>query len=388
MGRLQTRPTRGALRRAWVQLHVWIGVIAGLVVAVIAITGAILTLSGPLTRMENRDLLFAGGREVQTADWLDIDLWIENALRSHPGMEIEGAYAPGATPVRTNSVLLVAHSHGADGEFAGHVVMPVDPDSRSPLGTSLYEATWAGIVMTLHTSLLADVVGSEVIAWATVFILLSAGAGVYLWWPRAGEWRAALSVPAAKTGRRAWLAWHNFVAVWFVVPLLLLIVSGLYFLKPQWIDPIIHVVSDVREPDFEASATGSPRCSATLSLGDAVALAQQRFPDLAMRAAVIPEEIGAPFYVSMMPPGGDARAFSTELWVDRHCREILFVRRGDSLTAGEWLFSEMRPIHADLKLGAFGAVLTGISGVALFALFVTGIVMFFRWRLRGLVRAG
>ena len=49
---------------------------------------------------------------------------------------------------------------------------------------------------------------------------------------------------------------HNLLSVYLYVPLLIIALTGIYFSKPEWIDPVLSVVSIARQPGSSRACQG------------------------------------------------------------------------------------------------------------------------------------
>lgn len=59
-----TRTRRGAMRRAWLQIHLWLGLSLGLLGAVVRVTGSILVFDQPIDRALNPQRYAMSGSSV------------------------------------------------------------------------------------------------------------------------------------------------------------------------------------------------------------------------------------------------------------------------------------------------------------------------------------
>jgi uncharacterized iron-regulated membrane protein len=375
------------VRKAWLQVHLWLGIGVGFFLALVGLSGALLVFGPNLARAELGSLLFPDGASasasVQT-EWRPISEWVAAARSKYPELgEIEVIAAPGTTPIPSSVPMIAASvsrkaSSGATREL--HGVVPVDPLTSQPIGMFLAEETKLVYLTAFHASLFVPFVGQDLVAICSTIFLLSVVSGLYLWWPRDGRWRAALTYRRGSTGRLRLMSLHNVAAVWLLVPLIVVVLSGVVLLRPGWIRPALDVVSTVR--DYESRAVSpSAACSRAepTSLEQALALAQTHAPGQRWRLIVNSHE--QPFIqVSLRRDGDDPRAQSTELWIDKRCPRILAARVAGSLTRGEGFLSSMMPLHASLRLGVVGSVLVFLTGVALPFLFATGLWMWLRRR--------
>lgn len=375
-----TRPSyKPAMRRLFLQVHLWAGLIVGAVLSVVGVTGAMLVFLEPLTRSDYAHLAFPAN-QVPTPQWGAVDQWIAKSKAAYPDIEaVELIFAPGAAPVPAKVPVMVAPAHLQDGT-EHHYLISINPVTNAPSGRAAIESSVTGLILFLHATLLVPVVGFDLVAWASVLMLISIGAGIYLWWPPAGKWRNAFLIKRGAKGRRLWLDVHNVTAVWLLLPLVTVILTGIYLSKAHWFDPTLDAVSGIRQPDFTtfSKPANTPGCRAATP-GSALAAVLADHPGKIVRMIGLGEGGGAPIYIGLTTAGSDPRVLSTEVWVDQNCLSNRFARSGDDLSAAEWLKSQSRVFHADLGLGVVGAAMVFLTGIILPFLYVTGIVL---WRKR------
>ena len=206
--------------------------------------------------------------------------------------------------------------------------------------------------------------------------------GLYLWWPRNRNWYGALTLKRGARGRRRLLDLHNLFAVYLYVPLLILAVTGVYVIKPHWIDPAISLVSVARTPDPEALArTAKPgSCTARTTPGQAADLAQARFPSAKFVLIVIPRQQEQPYRVQLAPPNNLDDKGQTQVFVDRECPIILTAIDGEVRVASETFRAVVFPLHRNLMLGRFGQAIVFFAGLLLPVSFVTGLLLWLEKR--------
>lgn len=191
------RRVRGGL--AW--LHLWIGLVAGFAFVVLGLSGSVLTF--------HTELLLA----------------------AEPGLAQERPVVDGRvlarivaeqSPQGLRSLDLPRASMPAwQGYFADGSRRYFGTDDGALLLTRTSDNDWLLWLHELHTHFLAGDTGKEAVGiagWLACFMLLS---GLYLWWPRLGQWWAQLR-PHAHPPVRRWLTWHRSAGA-ITLPLLLLV---------------------------------------------------------------------------------------------------------------------------------------------------------------------
>ncbi|HZH42726.1 MAG TPA: PepSY-associated TM helix domain-containing protein [Lysobacter sp.] len=205
---LARRRVRAAL--AW--LHLWMGLGAGLLFALLGLSGSVLTFHTELLRWQQPQL-FAHAPRVDAsvlervyAEWTPQGLTALDLPR--PSLPVwQGYFADGSR----------RYFAPADGEL-----LLVRSAGNDPL-MWLHE---------LHTHFLAGETGEQVVGvvgWIALFMLLS---GLYLWWPKLARLRSHLRVYSGPPTRR-WLSWHRSSGVLLLPLLLLATLTGVGMVYPK-----------------------------------------------------------------------------------------------------------------------------------------------------------
>jgi uncharacterized iron-regulated membrane protein len=356
-------------RKIWLNIHLWLGLTAGLVLALIGLTGSILVFYRPLLLME------LGYRvEGRPPVRADVDAWIAAAHRSYPELgSFDFVIGPGFAMGGNNVANLGVQ--GADGRA---LTIVVNPSSGLPLSKFRWGDTYTAEILKFHTRLSISMAWSrDAIAWLAVAMLVSMVTGLYLWWPRNRNWRVAFTLKRGARGRRRLLDLHNLFAVYLYVPLFILAFTGAYFVKPEWIDPAVWFLSESRTVDAAALArTSAPgACNARTSPGQAVDLAKARFPAAKFVLMIIPKQAEGPYRIQLAPPNNIDGKGQISVYVDRECPVIVTALDGTIPTGMEAFKAVMFPLHANLMLGTFGSAIVFLAGLLLPFSFVTGVLL-------------
>ena len=362
-------------RKIWLNLHLWIGLTAGLLLAMIGLTGSLLVFSEPILKMElGRSHFTVDGPPVSSPA---VDQWIANVRRSYGDIDaIDYINGPGSSLSGDLTARMVAHTSSGE-----NIRVNVDPYSGLPLGRYVWENTYTSYIYGLHGALTTSTFwrgfGRGVVAWIGLAMIVSMATGLYLWWPRNRNWRMAFTFKRGARGRRWLIDLHNIFAVYLYVPLFILAFTGVYFVRSAWIDPAISLVSVPRTPDPVALAqsSGPGSCPAKTTPGQAVAVAQARFPSTKLGLLTIPRQSAEPYEVELLSPDSFGIGGATQVFVERECPNILTVIDGKTAVVAEAFQSATRGLHHDLMLGRFGQALEFVSGLILPVSFVTGLLL-------------
>jgi uncharacterized iron-regulated membrane protein len=365
-------------RRIWRTVHLWLGLSAGLILAIIGLTGALLVFNEQMSRAETGAALFT---PIEKGEWRPVSEWIANVEKRYPEYApVESVHGIGAVPIATGVPVLFKHAERGGKE--SHVLLGVNPVTAEPTGVVIAEDTWIGTILLLHVELLSGETGNLIVALVAVTAIVLTLTGLYLWWPRPGRWGHIFMVRKDARGAAQLLDLHNVPTVWLFVPYLIILLTGLYLQKSDWIDPLIKPLSEIRElQDSETASAAIGACAKATTIDGAIAIARKdRDPREAIKTIWLPSGPQTPYFIELSANSADPRKGGTVIWVDRNCPQIVSQREASAMTAGETIKAWLWPLHADLGLGLFGQILVAAVGLLLAGLFATGTLLWLKRR--------
>ncbi|MCC2956280.1 PepSY domain-containing protein [Massilia sp. IC2-477] len=233
----------------------------------------------------------------------------------------------------------------------------------------------------LHRYLMVGDAGKLIIAVQGVALLLLTLTGIVVWWPKmtlSAFWHA-ISVRRGGNWPKFSFQLHR-AAGFYVAPVLLVLAfSGVYFNMPDWVTPAIRAVAPLTKNGklTNASSKDAPRIDA----GVAMAAAQARYPRGRVSRIGIPGKPEQPYEVRVRQPGELRHgAGATRVSVDAGSGAVL--RTIDPLAArgGDWFTSLLYPLHTGEAFGLAGRILISVVGVTPLLFFVTGLVVWLKFR--------
>lgn len=213
-----------ALRRAWFQLHKWIGLLLAVVIVPLSLSGAVLVWDEAVDRVLNPARYAISGTVL-----LDPHRY-ESAARGvlEPGERIASIALPdGAAPVQVTA--LTPPDPSRRGPPARSTVY-LDPPTARVLGVADTRSGVLRLLHNLHGNLLVPGVGRQIVGWIGVAMLLSSVSGLWLWWPTVGRWARGLRW---RRHRNTDTNLHHLFGFWIALPLFLLSLTGVWIAFPQ-----------------------------------------------------------------------------------------------------------------------------------------------------------
>jgi uncharacterized iron-regulated membrane protein len=221
------RPQSFWIRKAFFQVHLWLGIGIGLYVLTISISGSAIIYRRDLMRNSPRQAVIvpASGQRMS------VEELTRRALRAYPAYEVDNIREAQAPDEPDDVVLERAHKR---------IERLFDPYSGSDLGNphSMIErmVEW---LADLHDNLLAGQTGRLVNGIGACLVTLLALTGVTIWWPGIKNWRRSTTVNwKANFSRFNWDL-HSAVGFWCSSFVLVWGISGIYFCFPGVFRPLI-----------------------------------------------------------------------------------------------------------------------------------------------------
>jgi uncharacterized iron-regulated membrane protein len=381
-------------------VHLWTGLVFGTILVLQGLSGAALSWVHELDAMLNPGLLHTAPppglrdgeplrvapREVQAVH----DRLAADERYGKPNMLM--------LPERAGDVYVAWYRPGKEASAWKQAVtrqVMVDPATLAVLG----ERNWgeAGLsrpllmptLFHLHRYLLAGEAGKVVIAVQGVALVLMTLTGIAIWWPRMtrSAFVNALSVRFGGSWPRLSFQLHRSAGALCAPVLLFLGFSGVHFNMPAWTTPLVGTVASVtpNAKPVNRSSAGLP----PLSVAEAIEAAQARYPQARIGRVSFPAGANQPWEVRVRQPG-ELRQGPGATRVSIDARDGAVLRVIDPLRApgGDRFLAALFPLHSGEAFGVAGKVFISIMGLTPLGFFVTGIVLWLKFRRKPKKKAG
>jgi uncharacterized iron-regulated membrane protein len=372
-----TTPTSAKRRpwyKVWRDIHLYLGLTIGAVFVLAGLTGSLLVFYVELDEVLNPELHVT---EQQTQQPLQSYEAIYQALKQAHS-ERSGAWR--LEIPRNSQAMLMARYYKAKEKEHVHFA-PLMAWVNPYTGEVVSSRFWGDYVMTwiydLHYELLLDKTGKIIMGIIGIFLLVSVVIGVYLWWPKSGKFKSALTFKAKASKERFHYDLHNVSGIYSLVFLGLLLISGAILELPDYFNPLLNKLSPLHKgDDFQSTVphTGQTR----ITVDEAVKLAAQNYPNAKLRWIETPSNAEDSYNFRFYQKGEPSQRFPKSIvWVDQYNGKVLAKRDPAEQSSGDVFLSWMHPLHSGEIAGMTGRVIVVISGFIPAILFYTGFV---RWR--------
>ena len=352
-------PRKLWLRRAFFQIHLWLGVLLSLYVIVIGLSGSIAVFQDEIRRASMPKV------ELDESHIAPLNSVIVQTQRKWPTLRL--TYV--GFPQRENPwwTLYVENERGrADLRYA-------DAATGAP-----YEhrgRLFIDFVLDLHVYLLAGSTGFIVNCVSGIGLLILAITGCVLWWPGVKVWTRGFFISLRHRWRRINYDAHNAVGIWTLLIVSWWGITAVYFLLPYKMAAVVNAVSPLvgmKQPE----APGPQAGTGAVALEEIIQAARSASPGY-FEGVGIPEKPGG--LVTAYVDRSRAGDFSHRdiLTFDGHTGKLLTVwHYGDNRSAGDWFLWLMYPLHFGTLWGTTVKVIWSLLGLSLPVLSVTGLLMY------------
>ncbi len=355
-------------RTVWLIGHRWIGLLLGLLIGLIGLSGSIIVFEQTLDTALNPGLhrVDPGEELLPFADLAAV------ATAAHPDKNLLFLLREDDNP-ETSAYAMMAPRGGARTQVF------LNPYTGQVLG-SRPEQTWLVAVHLFHGELLAGPVGEAVVGGIALILVFSLIGGLVLWWPSIGGWKRALTVKAGSNTPRLLRDLHNvFGAYGFIV----LFICSLTALPLIWPEPTKAVLSVMLgdPPMAQRPRTSTPsEDGSRITLGEATEVGRATVPGQWVNLALQAFGPRGFYMIRLLPPGQTSMATSTTVFVDQYSGAVLDRSVPTRQHIVDALASDFSgTIHNGSILGLPGRWLVFIAGFAFPVLFITG---FWLWARR------
>jgi uncharacterized iron-regulated membrane protein len=226
------RPQSLWIRKAFFQVHLWVGLVIGLYVAAISISGSAIVFRRELTRKHSRQIVIL----AQSRHRMSVEELTQHAQQAYPSYEVDNLSEQPTPNGPADVVLERAHKR---------IERLFDPYTGSDLGDR-HSAIERGVtwLADLHDNLLAGSSGRLGNGIGSCLVTLLALTGAMLWWPGIRNWRRSTTINwQARFPRFNWDV-HSAIGFWCWFFVLVWGISGIYFCFPAIsLSPGIHLIA-------------------------------------------------------------------------------------------------------------------------------------------------
>jgi uncharacterized iron-regulated membrane protein len=383
----------GLMRKTIFWLHLVTGVVAGLVILIMSVTGVLLMYQKQITA-------WADGAKVQVDESVGAPLSVEELLEKVRAVEKK---TPSSISVSSDPQMAVAMSWGREKvlfvhPYTGAVVSEGSKAVRGFFQLMIDWHRWLGM------SGEKKPIGKAITGACNLGFLFLVVSGIYLWWPKTKKaLKAAIAFDFSLRGKARDWNWHNVAGFWMAIPLFLVVITATFF-SYSWPTDLLYKAtgnepppktarpaqpaqpggakgSENREGERLKAVGGEKESDAApgyTGLGKHFALAQQQVEGWTTATLRMPTSPGGALAFTV-DRGSHARPdLRSQVTIDPRTGMIEKTETYSSYNAARKIRLWVRWIHTGEAGGVIGQTVAGIASAAGALLVWTGIALAFR----------
>jgi uncharacterized iron-regulated membrane protein len=351
--------------------HIYLGIISGLILAVVGFTGSILTFQDEIDAALNKNLF-----EVQEGmRKIPLEAAVSLVREKYPGLTFDYAMNENDAPGMAYRFY----------DFASEKEFFINPYTGTLSGKRLYESSFIRVVMDIHTSLLVPKAGEYITGIAALILLILTISGLRLWIPQ--KWKQLKSVLTVKFSgsfKRQNYDWHNVIGFYSSPVVIFLSLTGVCITFSVVIVPMLFMLSGKSPKSVEQifdAHSGYTKNAVRLSPEQAAAVVYRQMPDSRIGGIALPGDSTGTYRFDMLSPGLPEDGKREMLIIDQYSGRTLLNSRKDFPQAGNAYLAWLTSLH----YGSFGGmptkILACLGGLSPLALLITGFLIWYpRWR--------
>ena len=364
------------LKKVLFQIHWFFGITAGLVLALMGITGALYSFEDEILDAINPDVLFVQP-QAQRLSLAEMVTKVEEQGKDTAAMfriDVDGD--------RIAQVWFKPAPGQRRGEM--HNFNPyTGAFTEDAVGQDVF-----GFILNLHRFLAAGEFGKQVTAACTLILVFFCLSGLYLRWPRKPlNWRVWLTLDWAKKGRSFNWDLHSVFGTWCLIIYLLLAITGLMWSYDWFSNGVTKLIGDPPVAG-EQRRGGGPRPAAAQQDASSVAAVAPDYdaiwqtiktaagPDLKtynLRMPAAPGQMATVFYLLKTAP--HPRALN-QITLDPASGALKAVSRYTDKSLGGQLLVSNYALHTGSYFGLTGRIVVTVAALMMPLFFITGWLLY------------
>jgi len=365
----ETNSTWKKARKLFNDIHLWMGIGAGLILFVVCLTGTIYTFSSEIQEAlnpERYEIAVQSNTERLTAE--AIAQQVEQTLS-------EGKVTTLRIP--TDEARSYEVSVKKEGERRGTTYL-VNPYTAEIKGTTKGAGSeFFMTVFRLHRWLLLDTeVGRPIVGVATlifVFIILT---GLVIWFPqRLKSWKQGLRVKFSGSWKRTNHDLHNALGFYSSFLLLIMALTGLQWSFEWYRTGLYNVLGVDRNRPTEEFDIKPTETESILTVANFLQIANEQLPYEGDYRISLPDELQKPVAITKYQTGFFAPSAGDVLKLNPHTGEVLSLEVFSEKPWNEQVARSIKALHMGTFYGTFSKIIYFIACLIATSLPITGTII-------------
>ncbi|WP_421715706.1 PepSY-associated TM helix domain-containing protein [Arcobacter arenosus] len=362
-------------KKIWFKFHLYLGLIAAVILFTVAITGAILSFQKEIIQFINKNSFIVNPLENKLSQK-------EILVRFQEKLPNEKIRALTVFSDKKSSYIINVAIKGAKGKaaFKGKNYY-INPYTVEILPDILGEKSFKTIEL-IHRGLIAGKVGKQIVGASVVCLLILIVTGIIIYWDRLKKaFIKSLTFSFKSKGRKLLSTMHSSVGMWIIPFLLLASITGLTW-SYSFVKDSLYFIAGVEKVQRKPLKRdiGDDKKDLKLPL-DEIQKTFDIFEENISNykwANLRFENKNGIYNISYLKNDAIHFRARNQVQIDSTNKKIIKHEQFSTLPLNEKLIKSIYPLHAGEYFGVIGQVLMFLSSLALAILCVTGVLMYIK----------
>lgn len=349
-------------------IHLFLGLLSGLVVFTVAITGSIYAFEQEIRNVVYADMLFVKQSDLPTKPIHEL---LENVKQEYPDSKVKN--------------IKIKSDKGSSIEITLKNKQSVflNPYTGKFLGSFNRDEDFFGVVLRIHRRLCLGDTGKLITGTSALIFLVMLISGIILWWPKnKGDVQKKLTIYKTVHLQKRLLNIHSVLGFYASWVLVFSALTGLIFAF-DWAENSLYFLSNSKKENLKNIHSTYVAGASKFDIDQIINQTNASFPKSKECFVMMPDDSIAPVKISLRYDRSVLYKKQDQLFFDQYSgqliKEKLFVKN----STGEKLKATNYDIHTGKVLGLTGQFLIFFAGLIAASLPVTGFWMW--WRKRKLI---
>ena len=377
---MKRKPAKSLFKRISAWLHLWLGLISGIIVFIVSVTGCLFCFQEEISNITHKNTFFIQPQKTQVLPLSILNEKAQAALGKDEPINFITAYKDSTMAwefmaYKTNDTALTYF--GAVSYFRSAFI---NPYSGAVTGIFDYKYNFFNVIKYLHWSLLLnDKIGQPIVGYGTLIFVILLVTGLVLWWPK--KWnkankKQAFTIRFKSRFKRLNYDLHNVFGFYSLLLALILGLTGMVF-SFQWFSNLVYATANASlvQPVYkQVESTPTKNFVSYKPIDVAFNNAVKELPT-ANRIGVTPasDKTGVIYMYGYNKEG--VYYNSDELRFDQYSGKLLYRRNDTEKNRGEKLIEMNYDIHVGAIGGIAGKIIAFIISFICASLPVTGFLV-------------
>jgi uncharacterized iron-regulated membrane protein len=352
------------VRQIAFKLHRYVGMMVGIILTIVGLTGSFLVFGHEIDHLRNLPLM----EVVPQGDRVSIDSILEPVKKAYPNLKLSSIDLP-RKPEETYKVGMAS----PDDKW---IDVYVHPYTGAILGKRQWGQTLMTFIYDIHMTLLAGEIGEMVVGFCGILLLILGVTGLILW-PGWKKLTPGFKIRWNSPARLLNYDIHKVGGIFSAVFLVAIAFSGAAIIFHEQFEPAVYWLTGTPKP-AEVKSTIIAN-SPPSSLETVLQKANAALPGGEITFIALPKKPDGVFRVTKKLAGEAHPSGRNRIYLDQYSAKVLRVDNALVAPIATKIMNVLFPLH----IGAYGGLVMRIIyvfvGLAPMVLFITGFVL---WRQR------